>query len=135
MDIPKITITPQSKGKTKITIYPDFKRFNMVGFESGILELLTKRVYDIAGSSSKTLKVKLNGLQIPINNFRSYCSMYISNELKLAHEIVNKRWEILVSCVENGTSFEQVSYVNSIWTRKGGTHVKYIADQISGKII
>lgn len=43
------------------------------------------------------------------------------------------RWEI---CVANSDGhFEQVSFVNSIWTMTGGTHVNYVADQISKRMI
>ena len=36
------------------------------------------------------------------------------------------RWEILVSFSEG--YFKQVSFVNSICTSKGGTHVNYVTD-------
>jgi DNA gyrase/topoisomerase IV subunit B len=35
------------------------------------------------------------------------------------------RWEVCVSGTQDG-SFEQISYVNSICTSKGGTHVKAV---------
>lgn len=35
----------------------------------------------------------------------------------------------------NTSQFEQVSFVNSICTLRGGTHVEKIANQISDKII
>ena len=43
-------------------------------------------------------------------------------------QIVNNRWEVAVT-VSDG-QFSQVSFVNSICTYKGGTHVTYIADQV-----
>jgi len=42
---------------TKITFYPDLKRFNMTEFDDDILSLFYKRVYDIAGCTNKKLKV------------------------------------------------------------------------------
>jgi DNA gyrase/topoisomerase IV subunit B len=42
--------------------------------------------------------------------------------------VVNNRWEVAVT-VSDG-QFAQVSFVNSICTYKGGTHVTYIADQV-----
>ena len=44
---------------------------------------------------------------------------------------VNDRWQVAVS-VSDG-SFDQVSFVNSICTVKGGQHVQYIADQVAAE--
>jgi DNA topoisomerase-2 len=44
-------------------------------------------------------------------------------------EKINDRWEVGVG-VSDG-SFQQVSYVNSICTMKGGQHVNYIVDQVT----
>lgn len=50
----------------------------------------------------------------------------------IVHEIVNDRWEIGFA-VSDG-NFNQVSFVNSIATSSGGTHVNYVCDQIVAKI-
>ena len=47
-------------------------------------------------------------------------------------EKVNDRWEIAVT-ISDG-QFQQVSFVNSICTFKGGQHVSYIADQITAAV-
>ncbi|KAK9367018.1 DNA topoisomerase [Lipomyces kononenkoae] len=48
------------------------------------------------------------------------------------HEIVNDKWEVGFA-VSDG-SFNQVSFVNSIATTSGGTHVTYVCDQIVNKL-
>ena len=50
----------------------------------------------------------------------------------IVHEIINERWEIAF-CISDG-SFNQVSFVNSIATSLGGTHVDYVSNMIVGKI-
>lgn len=50
----------------------------------------------------------------------------------IVHEIINDRWEIAF-CISDG-SFNQVSFVNSIATTLGGTHVDYVANMLCGKI-
>lgn len=53
-----------------------------------------------------------------------------------APKIVEKkkdRWQVVCSLSEG--SFQQVSFVNSICTTKGGTHVEYIAGQIIAKVM
>eukprot|EP00915_Cephaloidophora_sp_WS-2016_P003781 GHVH01005066.1.p1 GENE.GHVH01005066.1~~GHVH01005066.1.p1 ORF type:complete len:1425 (+),score=283.61 GHVH01005066.1:106-4380(+) len=49
-------------------------------------------------------------------------------EVVKIHEKVG-RWEIVVAQSESG-SMQQVSFVNNICTIKGGSHVKYITDQL-----
>lgn len=48
------------------------------------------------------------------------------------YERVNDRWEVGFAVSEG--QFQQVSFVNSIFTSKGGTHTNYVADQLVGKI-
>ncbi|KAK7204117.1 DNA topoisomerase II [Myxozyma melibiosi] len=50
----------------------------------------------------------------------------------IVHEVVNDRWEIGFA-VSDG-NFNQVSFVNSIATSSGGTHVNYVCDQLVNKI-
>lgn len=42
---------------TKVTFWPDFKRFSMKAFDEDIVALLSKRVYDIAGITDGKVKV------------------------------------------------------------------------------
>lgn len=120
---------------TCITFYPDLKRFKMDCLDEDIVSLLSKRVYDIAGTNTAAgakLTVLLNGARLDTKNFESYMGMYQGIEPPIAFERLNERWEIGVG-VSDG-SFQQVSFVNSICTIKGGCHVNYIVDQITAKL-
>ena len=55
-----------------------------------------------------------------------------NKELPKIVEQKNERWEIIASLSDG--QFQQVSFVNSISTIKGGTHVAYITDQIVSKL-
>ena len=46
----------------------------------------------------------------------------------IVFEQPDKRWEIAMSLSES--QFQQVSFVNSISTNRGGTHVNYVTDKI-----
>eukprot|EP00916_Digyalum_oweni_P015423 GHVL01025239.1.p1 GENE.GHVL01025239.1~~GHVL01025239.1.p1 ORF type:complete len:1371 (-),score=291.64 GHVL01025239.1:56-4168(-) len=121
----------------KVTFYPDLERFQMPeGFDDDIVALFSKRVYDIAGSSDRALKVSLNGTKLPINDFKDYVDMYLKEkeEVEKLPRISEKtdRWE-LVATLSDG-AFQQVSFVNSICTIKGGTHVTHVADQLISSI-
>ena len=49
------------------------------------------------------------------------------------YEQPDERWEILISLSES--QFQQVSFVNSICTTKGDTHVNYACDKIINRIL
>ena len=73
-------IKPADKSKedfTCITFYPDLKRFNMTHLDDDIVSLMSKRVYDMAGTTPATVKVKLNGKSIDVKNFINYCDLYL----------------------------------------------------------
>ncbi|KAH6607636.1 dna topoisomerase ii [Trichoderma cornu-damae] len=132
----------------RVTFKPDYARF---GMEEGITDdleaLLYRRVYDMAGTM-RGVKVQLNGELIKIKDFKSYCDLYaksIAGErsmeeggnptctVEMDKDKGHPRWEVGFT-VSDGT-FQQVSFVNSIATTSGGTHVNYIADQITAYLL
>uniref|UniRef100_A0A4W5PMP9 DNA topoisomerase 2 n=1 Tax=Hucho hucho TaxID=62062 RepID=A0A4W5PMP9_9TELE len=124
---------------TCVTFQPDLSKFKMEKLDKDIVALLTKRAYDIAGSC-KGVKVMLNGKKLPVTGFRSYVDLYVKDKLdevgvalKVVNESVNERWEVCLTMSEKG--FQQISFVNSIATTKGGRHIDYVVDQIVAKLI
>ncbi|KAI9823498.1 MAG: DNA topoisomerase 2 [Sarea resinae] len=129
---------------TKVTFTPDFSKFGMDGIDDDFEALVKRRVYDLAGTV-KGVKVSLNGERIKLRNFEQYMKMYTkaivtengeegsSDNNKIITESPDPRWEIGFA-VSDG-SFQQVSFVNSIATTSGGTHVNYISDQIVNKLM
>ncbi|XP_056218392.1 DNA topoisomerase 2-alpha [Falco biarmicus] len=124
---------------TCITFQPDLSKFKMTMLDKDIVALMSRRAYDIAGST-KDVKVFLNGQRLPVKGFRSYVDLYLKdrvdetgNALKVIHEEVNSRWEVCLTLSERG--FQQVSFVNSIATTKGGRHIDYVTDQLVTKLI
>ena len=126
---------------TCITFEPDLQKFNMEKLDEDIIALFKKRVYDIAGITPKSVSVYLNDVKLNVKNFSSYIDMYLSSmkededeeEPIKVFESPNERWEIGMSLSES--QFQQVSYVNSICTSKGGTHVTYATDKIVNAIL
>ncbi|KAL6948563.1 DNA topoisomerase 2 [Hanseniaspora vineae] len=134
---------------TKITFKPDLKRFHMDVLDKDILGIMNRRVYDINGSV-RDINVSLNGKSIKIRNFKNYVELYLKSLEKwkriqkgdtnmdnletptIIYERFNDRWEVAFAVSD--VSFQQVSFVNSIATTSGGTHINYICDQIIKKI-
>ncbi len=136
---PVITDNKDGKDYTCITFKPDLKRFGMEKLDNDILSLMSKRVYDMAGVTPAAVKVKLNDKLIDVKNFEKYVDYYLetreNSELPKIIEAKpsSERWEVICSLSDG--QFQQVSFVNSISTIKGGSHVNYLADQIVEKIM
>jgi DNA topoisomerase-2 len=132
---PTIKTCRASDNWTKITFTPDLQRFQMDHLEDGVVQLMSKRVYDIAGTIGKDTKVYLNDYKIPIKGFADYVDLFLKHkpDCPKIHERVNDRWEVCISASEGQQ--QNVSFVNSINTTRGGSHVTHIADQIATKML
>ncbi|CCF60190.1 hypothetical protein KAFR_0J01230 [Kazachstania africana CBS 2517] len=146
---PKITSYKKGPSYTKVTFKPDLSRFNMEKLDDDILGVMRRRVYDINGSV-RDINVYLNGKSLKIRNFKNYVELYLKSLEKkrlldngqdatvqnniptILHERVSDRWEVAFAVSD--ISFQQISFVNSIATTSGGTHVNYITDQIVRKV-
>jgi DNA topoisomerase-2 len=110
-------------GFTEITFYPDLKRFGMdSGIDDDHLSLMKRRCIDLAACNPK-LKVSFNGEEFKFESFKDYCARYVGPENLIYDE--NARWKIAFA--PSHGSFQQVSFVNSVETKDGGTHVEEIA--------
>ncbi|KAB5554648.1 DNA topoisomerase [Coniochaeta sp. 2T2.1] len=143
MEKAKVT-SNKTQDFVRVTFKPDYAKFGMPdGIDDDLEALLTRRVYDMAGTV-RAVKVYLNDELLKID-FKKYCSMYAKAIAKerddailgddgepmpasVIFETATERWQVAFT-VSDG-SFQQVSFVNSIATTSGGTHVNYIADQI-----
>lgn len=117
---------------TKITFKPDLVRFGMKNLDDDIVSLFKKRVYDLSGIV-KNVNVYLNEQKIEIKNFKDYVKLYLPEDAVVVHEIINERWELAFTTSEE--QFQQVSFVNSISTSKGGSHVNHVVEQLTDPII
>lgn len=127
---PKITSATNAKEEyTCVTFTPDYSRFSGNGLSSDMIALMKRRVYDLAGCLSG-VKVFLNGKRIafPVASaFRKYIECY--GFQFAAHERSGDRWEYAVAIAEEGQG-TQISFVNTIATTRGGTHVEYVRNRI-----
>ena len=124
---PKITKV-KSKPYTKISWIIDFKRFDIKEYSSDMLNLMERRVYDIAGTTDKSLNVHFNKQKLQIKSFDKYIDLYLDDNNNKVYEKIHDRWEIGVSVSKD--KYENYSFVNGIYTAKGGKHVDYISKQL-----
>tara|TARA_B110000977_G_C11088820_1_gene495918 strand:- start:2136 stop:5582 length:3447 start_codon:yes stop_codon:yes gene_type:complete len=134
--IDKPTITScKNKPYTSVSFKPDFEKLKLAGFDENFKSLMLRRIYDIAAVTDKSIKVKYNSQHIDVKSFLNYIDLYIGNknETERIYEEANIRWEYAV-CIAPNEEFTQISFVNGIFTSKGGKHVDYITNQIIRKI-
>jgi DNA topoisomerase II len=119
----------KKKPYTTVSFEPDYKRLGLKnGLTQAMISLFQRRVYDIAGVTSKEVKVKYNDEAIPVKDFNHYISLYTdADKVSESHDC----WSYTVVL---GDEFKQVSFVNGIFTSKGGKHVEYIVNQIIKKM-
>ena len=130
---PKITKCSSKKPYTRISFRPDYARLGIAGLTPDMTALFTKRVYDIAAVTDRSIRVKYNGAVVPVKDFKQYIGLYIRPEVKRVYEAPSERWEYAV-CLTNTDEFAHVSFVNGICTSKGGKHVEYIMGQLLRKL-
>ena len=108
---------------TEIAFKPDLPRFGIETIDSDHVEMMRRRCMDLAACNPR-LKVTFNGTEYKYGSFKDYCALY--NESVIYEE--SGRWKIGIA--PSAGSFTQVSFVNSVETRDGGTHVDYVMSQI-----
>ena len=119
----------KSKSYTRISWIADFKRFGKTKYSKDMLSLMVRRIYDLSGTTDKSINVSFNKQKISVKSFDKYISMI--ND-KNVYESINERWQIGIST--SSDKFEHFSFVNGIATPKGGKHVDYISKQIISKL-
>lgn len=120
-------IKDSDKKYTQITYLPDLERFNMTSIDETHMNMLRKRLIDIAACNSN-LKITFNKEKIRFKNFKEYADLYSEGTIYERSE----NWEILVAPSTNG--FQTISYVNSVETKDGGTHVYSVHSQLVDKL-
>ena len=125
----------KTKPFTRVSFKPDYQRLGLSGLTEDMMALFKKRVYDISAVTDKSIKVKFNGQLVPCKHFEQYIDLYVGskNDTKRIYEKANDRWEYAV-CLAPKEEFQQLSFVNGIYTSKGGKHIEYIMNQIIRKL-
>ncbi|CAE7627527.1 top2 [Symbiodinium sp. CCMP2456] len=124
------------KGKdfTAVTFEPDLQRFGMTHLEDDIVALMERRAYDVAASTRGRCEVFLNGQCLEVDSFEDYVSLFLDPDDFRISEVCNDRWEVAIALTD-GSGFRQVSFVNSICTSRGGTHVNCVAEQVVAAVM
>jgi DNA topoisomerase-2 len=131
----KAAITPAKRGFTEITYLPDLERFKMPSINEKSFQIIFKRCLDVAACNNK-LTVKFTKIQdgkkseftLRFKSFDEYIKLYTQ---EFFYE-ESKDWKI--GFAKSETGFANISFVNSVHTKDGGTHVEYITNQLIAEL-
>lgn len=132
---PKVTNNKLKQGYTIIEYHPDLSRFKMKSIDEDHVLQLRKRCLDVA-ASNPGLNVALKVIDVDnksiintykFKDFNEYVKFYI-DDLTDVFYISNNRADIAIVASERG--FYHKSFVNSVDTFGGGTHIRQIENQI-----
>lgn len=116
-------VKESARNFTQISFIPDYEYFSTSLTEGNKYKII-KRVIDSAGCNPG-IKFYLNGEKIQLNSFKDYVQLY-ADEYEYDS---NDDWQVAVAHSKDG--FDQISFVNSVETYSGGTHVDYVANQLT----
>jgi len=133
-------VEPLEAGKTDLTeisFEPDLSLFRGLGggefCKTGTVQAIHRRVLDTAGLLAwKNITVTWNGERIKVDSFFDYAKMYLHKEKarNAGHLDLGSGWELVLTDTPTPGNFSQVSFVNSMHTSRGGTHVDAVCGQI-----
>ena len=116
-------LVPWKTNFTEISYTPDIARFEMSSIDNEHIEMMRRRCIDLAACNPK-LKISFNNTKYAFKDFSSYCKLYVDN---IIYESKG-RWSVGIAPADG--SLKQTSFVNSVETRDGGTHVDHVSQQI-----
>lgn len=127
----KAKITSAKRGFTNISYIPDLEKFGLSEINETIYFILFKRCLDVASCNSK-LKIRFTKIQnkkskvynLSFSTFKEYIQLFTDD---FFYE-ESKDWKIGFSKSDDG--FKNVSFVNSVYTKDGGSHIDYITNQL-----
>ena len=120
----------KTKPYVEIEWTPDFGRFgwSTPAIPAGILQVIQRRVFDLAMTVGKEVKVTWCGAHIRFRDLATYASWYLPKDAPVVTDVPHLGWQ--VAAADSPTDkFFSVSFVNGIWTRSG-KHVDEITNQI-----
>jgi DNA topoisomerase-2 len=132
-EVEKPIVIP-NKGKSSVQVIwtPDFKRFGMQSIDDGMMRLIERRVWDLAMTLGKEVKVTLNGTAVKCKNLIDYAKGFGCDTV--VYESPNDRWHIAIADSPTDKQFA-MSFVNGIWTSKNGTHVDAVTSQVVNHVV
>lgn len=114
------------KQGTKVSFMPDFEKFGVMRFDDEIIEVFESRLQTLAVAFPE-ITFKFNGKKIS-NNVKNFVK-----EFGETIEHKNDNSLIFFACGEDG--LKNVSFVNGVHTKNGGSHVEDLVNAVTDELI
>lgn len=123
------------KGGVRITIFPDFNKLQDTDtvkqqFSIDMIQLIKKRLIDLTGLMRDNIIININGDDHKAN-FNNYLLNYNMNWI-VGNCIKNNLWNFAIQLNQN--NMPNISFVNGIYTNRGGKHIDYFIDLLLIKL-
>jgi DNA topoisomerase-2 len=124
----------KTKPFVEIIWTPDFTKFGWTdSIPEPLLQVVQRRVYDLAMTVGKDVKITWNDNHIKFKDLATYASWYLPKDSTIIVDNPQLYWNIALSDSPTDKAFN-VSFVNGIWTRSG-KHVDEITNQVVNFIV
>jgi DNA topoisomerase-2 len=132
-----------AKSYTEIRSTPDIGRFfpGATEIPTDMLDVLRTRVVDAAAlATAAGCKVYLGSAAVPVTSFEKYVRLFTEADTPVFYERAGPRWEVAAVLTRHLHASDtagvpddrHISFVNGIFTRRGGKHVEAVARGILG---
>jgi DNA topoisomerase-2 len=115
-------ITDSRQKFTRISFIPDYKHLGLT-LDDDHYAMLVRRVYEIAATNLH-LSIFLNSKKLDFKTFGDFVDLFNISSISIGDE----RLQAYVFHSKDG--FKQISYVNSLATFQGGTHIQYVMGKV-----
>ena len=123
----------KTKPYVEIEWTPDYSRFGWDSIPDGLSAVLRRRVYDLAMTVGRDVRVTWAGTCIKFRDAASYAAWYLPVQATIITDTPQTGWHVALADSPFDKGFN-VSFVNGIWTRSG-KHVDEITNQVVSHII
>ena len=116
-----------SQNGTKVEFSPDFSHFEVNELSKTDLLIINYRLMTLSVVYPK-IKFSFNGVEIK-DSFKNFCKQFDEES------VVNDSDTCSLGICRSPDGFRHLSYVNGINTINGGSHVEYVLDELSTRLI
>ena len=118
---------PSTKNGTTVSFIPDFSHFDETHMGKVYEDIIHDRLMTLA-VVYPDIEFKFMGKRVQ-GKFKAYAHMYDENA------VVQDSDTCAIAIGRSDDGFRQLSYVNNIHTKNGGTHVDLVLDELSNELI
>lgn len=112
----------------RISFKPDLTKFHLTSLTDDMIDLFRTYALYTSATVKNKVSVKFNGSLIKVKGFEKFMNLFLGSKSECYRVYFSEpKWNIGLS---TSSSFKSMSFVNGIYTKEGGNHVKYITNQI-----